>query len=74
MKVERWVITGECGLYIGQWQTRADAIKKHTSDIMSGRQGIPVLSEFGSLNSDHRRAWKICKRRGDRAVRATISF
>lgn len=28
-----WAITGECGLYIGTWLTRIEAIMAHSDDL-----------------------------------------
>lgn len=74
MKEKRWVIVGEHGLYIGQWQLRKDAVRKHVSDLWSGRADMPVLDEFGQLTDAHREAWKRCRENGDRCVLATISY
>lgn len=71
-KFKRWVILGDNGLYTGQWHRRTDAIRKHTADLWSGRDGLPELSDFGSLTKAHRDAWARCRRAGDRAVIATV--
>lgn len=28
-----WAIVGNCGIYIGWWLTRREAIKQHTTDL-----------------------------------------
>jgi hypothetical protein len=75
-EVKRWVIVGECGLYVGQEQTRESMIARHVSQLFSETDGFPRLSEFawGGLNAYQRRAWELCKRRGDRCQRVNIPY
>ena len=61
----RWVIVGECGLYVGQWQTRKAAISAHASDFLWGH--FPTKRQIADQ-------WKECRKRGDKAVKATITF
>lgn len=65
-----WAITGNLGLYIGWWFTRADAIAAHVACYE------PLTSEYavhGRLNSVQRAAWKRRKKVGDRAVRVRVT-
>lgn len=61
----RWVIVGEIGLYVGQWQTRASAIYNHCRDLM-----VIPSPRYPNVKA----AWKACRKRGDRAVKATITY
>lgn len=75
-KEKRWVIVGKHGLYVGQMQTRADAIAAHVH-CYRGCDGLPEdISEFAfaGLDATQRTAWARRKRAGDKAVRATISY
>lgn len=74
MKIKRWVIVRSVGLYTGQKLTRADMIAEHVSALWSNRSGFGELSEFGGLSPEKRKAWELCKRNGDRCVRATVSY
>ncbi len=56
-----WVIVGKHGLYFGTWATRGEAIDAH------------VRALYGDPNS-YSEAWRQCRARGDRAVRATVSY
>lgn len=77
----RWVIVGSRGLYVGQWFTRADAIAEHVSQKLSGLWDddlrwpeIPQWPVSGKLTADQRRGWRHLRSRGDRCVKATISW
>lgn len=63
----RWVIIGTVGLYTGQWLTRKDAIEAHTRAWYDGYPANPP-------DSERQRLWKQCRRRGDRAIQAAISW
>ena len=65
-----YAIAGKCGLYVGWWLRRVEAIAKHVSDLY-GCSGF-VMGR--SLTTEQRDAWEKCKRRGDRAVRVQIRF
>ena len=71
----RWGVTGECGLYVGQWLTRADAIAEHAS---RGRRRdepeVPDRAYGGKLSTAQLEIWKRQQTRGDRAVKLKISF
>lgn len=74
--VRRWVIVSNCGPYIGQCLTRADMIAEHVSKVCTNDDGS-LISEFaigGALSGPQKAAWEKCKKRGDRAVHATISY
>ena len=69
-----WVIVGVHGLYSGSWQTRTEAIAHH----VRAKQGEwPPKIDWagrGSLTRSGRNAWAYCRRKGDRAVLATIKW
>lgn len=68
-KWTRWVIIGECGLYVGQYLTRNDAIADHVKDKFG------VSKKYArNLTPEQIRHWRRCKQLGDRAVRARISL
>lgn len=58
METQGWAIKGTHGLYVGWWQTRRDAISAHTGDLYP--------EEY---RTD---AWRICRAKGDRAVKVAI--
>lgn len=62
----RWAITGDCGLYVGQYLTRRDAIADHVSHRDKS------LSKFAPLDDDQLAVWKKCQAQGDRAVKVRI--
>ena len=66
----RWAIAGQCGLYVGQRQTRQDAIAEHVSQLY----GVSpyVAWKRGGLDESQREAWERCKAKGDRAVKVRI--
>jgi hypothetical protein len=71
----RWVIVNDTGLYTGQWLTRADAIAQHVSDLaLASEPRISPYTADGKLTPKQRTAWRRHRARGDRAVRATISY
>ncbi len=81
MKTKRWVITGIYGretlLYTDQQLTRSAAIAEHVSALWSGRDGLPEISPFvlgRVLDRYQRKAWRRCKKNGDRAVLATVCY
>ena len=63
----RWGVIGECGLYVGQRQTRKDAIAEHVSMLY----GVSPYVQ-GALDEGQREAWDICRKKGDRAVKLKI--
>lgn len=71
---ERWVIIykndgfiGQ-GLYIDQQITRVEAIAKHVACY----EDVSSFTRDGGLTDAQRAAWKRCRARGDRAVKAKI--
>lgn len=62
----RWAITGNCGLYVGQYLTRQDAIADHVwhRDV--------TLSKFAPLDDKQLAVWQRCKSLGDKAVKVRI--
>ena len=70
----RWGIVYADGLYVGQWLTRAAAIAEHSAKAR--RMDEPETSQFvwGGLSDDQREAWERCRKRGDRAVKLTITY
>jgi hypothetical protein len=73
-KEARWVIVSPEGLYIGQWLSRRNAIAAHVSQVR--RLDEPEVSEsaWNGLTKDHLKIWARCRRNGDRAVKAIITF
>jgi hypothetical protein len=62
-----WAIAGDCGFYTGWFLTRSSAIADHV-------QAIYGYSERNSkLSAQQEAAWQECRRKGDRAVKITIS-
>ena len=71
MKSEkRWVIVGRYGLYEGQWIRRIDAVYSHVHDLFE----IPHSGPNSPLSEQERTLWEKCQRKGDRVVRATITY
>lgn len=68
-----WIIVGEeCGAYLELSSSRRAAIAKHVNDLDElcyEKQNI-----LGPLTADQKRAWKERRQRGDRAVRATLTW
>ena len=60
---ERWVVVGDCGLYIGQYLTRADAITDH----VTAKYELPPDNK-----QEISRRWRKCRASGDRVVKAEI--
>lgn len=74
---DRWGIVNNGCLYTGQHITRGQTIAEHVSNIWSQRAGFGEISPYvrgGSLNADQYRAWQLCRKNGDRAVRLEISW
>lgn len=72
--VTRWAIAhsqqyGGEGLYVGQWLTRKDAIYDHVRD-----KGFGVGCGPPTNDRDMRRGWAFWRKRGDRAVKTTITW
>ncbi len=66
----RWAITGECGLYTGQYLTRREAIADHVWHL-----DRPVSRFAGStLDPGQLKIWRRCQARGDRAVKVSITI
>ena len=55
-----WAIVGKYGLYTGTWFTRREAIVRHCRDL--------------SNNPDIGMTWQECRKRGDRAIRVTMTW
>jgi len=71
----RWGIVGKYGLYIGQWQSRKDAIAAHVYETRHIDEKPTSQFVFGgALDELQRRRWDRCKRNGDRAVKLQISW
>jgi hypothetical protein len=64
----RWAIEGECGLYVGQCLTKAQAIAEHVATRDKS------LSAFAPLDMAQRERWRKCKVLGDRAVKIKITI
>lgn len=68
-----WIIVREgCGAYYDFSSSRRTAIAKHVNDLDElcyAKQNI-----WGPLTDDQKRVWKECRKRGDRAVRATLTW
>ena len=60
-----WAIAGKFGLYTGWWFTRREAIRAHIHDKM-----IIPSPNF----PNEKKAWEVCRNRGDRAVKITINI
>ena len=69
-----WVIVGVHGLYTGSWETRVEAIAGHVEARQGVRLPIVIRRGRGSLTKSGRNAWAHCRRKGDRAVLATINW
>ena len=70
-----WAIASKTGLYTGWHITRSAAIAEHVHDVR--RFEDPPVSRFairGRLDKEQREQWSRAKRRGDRAVRVTITY
>ncbi len=68
-----WAIIGPHGIYGGSYPTRVEAVADHVWGVDgvcydAGRPSFPR-----ALNDDQRRAWRACKRRGDRAVKVRVT-
>ena len=64
----RWAITGECGLYTGQYLTKRDAIADHVHCLNRDVSGYAD----NCLDSEQLAAWHRCYEKGDRAVKVKI--
>ena len=68
MKVEKmWAIFGNCGLYIGTWFTRKEAVKGHVEDLYCkpGHFFNPLqIKQF----------WRVCRAKGDRAIKVEVGY
>jgi hypothetical protein len=63
----RWAIIGDCGLYVGQYLTREDAIADHVWSRDAS------LRKFAPLDDEQRAQWRKCKSQGDRAIKVLIT-
>lgn len=63
MTTNGWAIVGWCGLYIGWWPTRREAIAAHVRD-----------KRMQSFRGDDAALWKKCQKDGDRAVKVKITY
>jgi hypothetical protein len=50
------------------------AIAQHVHDRHEIGEPQPSRYAFGSLNEQQRKVWQRCRRKGDRAVKVTISW
>lgn len=68
-----WAITGDCGIYVGWWQTRAQAIAEHVVQVRHSSEPEPraFFHERG-LTPQHKKIWERCKRNGDRCIKVEI--
>ncbi len=70
-----WAIIGSCGLYVGWYQTRASMIAHHVHDTWTGASEPPhQFALSGKLNPLQQYGWRQCQKRGDRAVRVSITY
>jgi hypothetical protein len=60
-----WAIHGSCGLYIGTWLTRKDAIYYHVSAKCS-----PANHSHGAIMHE----WRLGRAEGDRAIKVEITY
>lgn len=68
-KEKGWAIASDTGLYIGWSMTRNEAIAEHINALYGVRgRGWETLTDV------QRKFWQQQKRRGDRAVKVTISY
>lgn len=68
-----YVIVGVHGLYIGSHFRRGAMIAQHVAEKYGGHNGFGCMSPF-KMTDEHRRAWALCKKSGDRCVRATVTW
>lgn len=64
----RWVIVGNCGLYVDQRQRRKDAIRRHVEDLYRWPEKPAFSQELVS------KLWRKCRRKGDHVVKAQITW
>lgn len=67
-----WFIVGRHGLYVGGRGSRREAIREHVNALDEGCYKAPRA--WGALSAMQRKVWKRCRRDGDRAVKATVSW
>jgi hypothetical protein len=68
---EGWAIIGCHGLYVGWHQTRRQMIAEHVADI----HGVcSYASSWRGLDESQKAAWRECQKKGDRAIKVTISY
>lgn len=60
-------------LYLGWSMTRIGAIANHVHD-RGDKFERPSRFAFGNLNDVQRKIWLQCKKRGDRAVKVTLTW
>jgi hypothetical protein len=60
-----WAIVGDCGLYIGWWLTRQDAIDGHC-------EAFRWLDRIDPIN--RKAEWKARQKDGDQVVKVQISY
>lgn len=68
-----WFIVGRYGLYYGGRGTRRAAISEHVNAVDEDCYHA-AHSAWNSLSDLQRKAWKKCKKNGDRAVKATVAW
>lgn len=68
-----WFIVGRHGLYVGGHRTRRTAIAAHVNAIDEVCYRLQH-STWGELSSEQRRAWKDCRKKGDRPVKAIVTW
>lgn len=68
-KEKGWAIASDTGLYVGWSMTRKEAIAEHINALFETRG-----SGWGALTAEQRKFWRQQQRKGDRAVKVTISY
>ena len=71
--MKQYAITGRGGMYYGTAPTRRQAIAQHVwaTDQDCYEAGYPVSSK--PLNDAQKRAWAVCKKRGDKAIKVIVT-
>ena len=69
-----WVIVGVHGLYTGSRLTRIEAIAGHIEKQQGTWPPMVIKGGRGALTRSGRNAWAYCRRKGDRAVLATMNW
>jgi len=68
--MKAWAIEGEHGLYYGTYSSRADAIGNHVRSYYD--LNLPFYTD-GALSKTQKLYWNERRKKGDRAVRVTVS-